>query len=277
MVFELFSLQSSNLGTYPDLDDLYVRFLFSNGSDLLDPSATTSLVAYPLFNRSPSQTIMSLSDFTDAMQRLSIGSIANWCETCDSYSIFCPAFADAADGGSGTSAGSRRGGSGSGSGLSPAVAGVVGAIVALVIAALIAALVCLLAGFRVHRVNRGRRSELGGFKGAEKLASDQDLTLPKGGAGATVVQETTPTEVGEDGKVVAAAAAVGGPGAPMRGHERVGSWELREQRKAEAEGLGGAAVRPPAPAMQRRPSYEDDDDMLNVNPYAKGVKADERV
>ena len=219
---------------------------------------------------------MSLSDFTTSMQRLSVGSIAAWCETCDSYSIFCPAFTDNYPGsGSGGSSGSRRGSSsGSSGGLSPAVAGVVGAIVALVIAALIAALVCLLAGFRVHRVAKGRRSDLGGFKGAEKLASDQDLTLPKGGAGATVVQETTP-EVGEDGKVVPVVA--GGPGAPMRGHERVGSWELREQRKLEEEGMAVRAPQAAAGRLPRRPSYEDDDDMLNVNPYARGVKADERV
>ena len=243
----------------PPLDDLYVRFLYQNGTG---PDA--ALVAYPLFSRSPSLTVMALADFTSSLSRLSVGSIADWCTTCDSYSIFCPAFADSlANGGSGS--GSSRHRNGSSSGLSPAVAGVVGAIVALVVAALLFALFAWLAGFRVHRVRRGRRSELGGFKGAEKLASDQDLTLPKGGAGATVVSSAeTPT--------AAAAAAAAGAGA--RGHERVGSWELREQAKAE-EASGGVASLPKAVA--RRPSYEDDDDVLNVSPYARGVKADERV
>jgi hypothetical protein len=57
----------------------------------------------------------------------------------------------------------------------------------------------------------------------------------------------------------------------MRGHERVGSWELRNQAGGGRMVVGGP------PKVARRPSYEDDDDMLNVNPYARGVKADERV
>lgn len=209
---------------------------------------------------------MALSDFTSSLSLFSVGSIADWCNTCDSYSIFCPAFADGlANSGSGSSR--HRNNS---SGLSPAVAGVIGAIVALVVAALLFALLCLLAGFRVHRVRRGRRSELGGFKGAEKLASDQDLTLPKGGAGATVV----PSSSAESPTVAGAPPAAAG----VRGHERVGSWELREQAKAEEASVGGAGGIASLPrAVARRPSYEEDDDVLNVSPYAKGVKADERV
>jgi len=67
-------------------------------------------------------------------------------------------------------------------------------------------------GFRVDRRKRGNGADVGGlgvlsgggggFKGAEKLASDTDLHL-KGGAGATVIR-----------------------------HERVGSWELNESPKS---------------------------------------------
>jgi hypothetical protein len=207
---------------------------------------------------------MSLSDFTNSMSSISVDSIADWCTICGSYSIFCPAFDDDINSSGGGRSTSHH------SGLSPAVSGVIGAVVALFVAGLAFAALFLLAGCRVHRVPRGRRSELGGFKGAEKLASDRDLTLPKGGAGATVVQETPGTG--------AAAAAVG---APIRGHERVGSWELRDNSGAKGVediapmgmGMGNAGIQ----ALPRRPSYEDDDDRLNVNPYARGVKPDERV
>lgn len=113
-------------------------------------------------------------------------------------------------------------------------------------------------GCRVQRVKRGKRSELGGFKGAEKLASDRDLTIPKSANGAAVVVQETDQPMS--------------PSEPRGGHERVGSWELREQQlQKETQQPRSAA------GLQRRPSYEDDDDVLNVNPYAKGMEVHQRV
>ena len=116
----------------------------------------------------------------------------------------------------------------------------------------------------MQRVARGRRSELGGFKGAEKLASDRDLTIPKGADGvATVVVQPTEEPM----------SPVGG----SRGHERVGSWELREQQLQQQKDVGLQQGLGSGKGMGRRPSYEDDDDEINVNPFSRGVRPDERV
>ncbi|KAJ9613422.1 hypothetical protein H2200_003364 [Cladophialophora chaetospira] len=239
-IFELYSLQAEDIDTYPDTSDIYVRFFYQNGTD-----PDSSLVAYPLFGLSPSQTMISLADFISGLEGFMLFNIEDWCQTCNSFSVFCPAFTDI-DGGFSPSNGqspNHRGG------LSPVVAGVIGAVVTLAVAALLFAGLMLIAGVRLHRVERRRRSDLGGFKGGNKLASDQDLTLDKGGAGATVVHTEDPTYP-----------------APVRGHERVGSWELRDQAKAEeAQGrvLNSAAIGP------RRPSYEDDE--MPISPYTPPV------
>lgn len=111
----------------------------------------------------------------------------------------------------------------------------------------------LIGGLRFHRVERSprnRRSEMGGFKGGQKMASDQDLSMSKGGAvvGASVERE------------------VESPMSPIA-HERVGSWELKEaeagRRKVEGEGMG-------------RLSFESEE-QEHVDAWRDPVKADERV
>jgi Histidine phosphatase superfamily (branch 2) len=242
MVFELFSLNENDTAIYPSPADLNVRFSFQNGT-----GETSELVAYPLFGNGPSGTSMPLSNFVTAMQEFMILSPAGWCRTCASYSIFCPAFQ-----GDGDNAGNGSGRSEPQKGLKPVVAGVVGAAVTVAVIGLILAALALFGGVRLYRQRRNKRSELNGFKGGEKLASDQDLSIPKGGAGASV------------------AAAAGA--APARGHERVGSWELGDQKKAkEAQLPGFQSHRSPA----RRPSFEQDD--LHVNPFGEAVKPHDRV
>jgi Histidine phosphatase superfamily (branch 2) len=240
MVFELFSLFVNDDGSYPDTTNLYVRFLFQNGS-----SDSSELIGYPLFGLDDSQIIMSFDDFVSGMNNFMVMGIEDWCSICSSYSVFCPAFED-----TGPSSPEPSGGSTS-KGLHPAIAGVVGAIVTLVVVALIFAAAMLLGGIRLYRRNTKRRSDLNGFKGAEKLASDQDLTIPKSSAGVSV---------GNVG------------GVPDRGHERVGSWELRDQTKAE-EGQMPSMAAPKFAA--RRPSYEEDD--LHVTPFASPVKTRDQI
>lgn len=235
-VFELISMQSENTVAYPGPSDIFVRFLYQNGT-----GPDSSLVPYPLFGLSPSQELITLNDFVAGLQKFDIFSVEDWCTTCSSYAVFCPAFV-------GTNGSLDPTGriSSYQRGLSPTIAGVVGAVVTLAVAALFVGAVMLFGGARVYRVRSKRRSKLGGFKGAEKLASDQDLTLPKGGAGAVV------TTSGET--------------APMRGHERVGSWELKDQAKAEdtrGQVLSAGAPRP------RRASYEDDD--MPIDPHTLPV------
>jgi hypothetical protein len=234
-IFELYSLQAEGIDTYPDTSDIYVRFFYQNGTD-----SYSSLVAYPLFGLSPSQTLISLADFISGLEGFLMFNIEDWCTTCNSFSVFCPAFTDT-DGSLNPSTALSP----SHHGLSPAVAGVIGAIVTLAVAALLFAGAMLLGGVRLHRVQSAQRSELSGFKGSNKLASDQDLTIPKGGAGATVIHTEDPAYP-----------------APVRGHERVGSWELRDQAKAEeaqGRGLNTVAGRP------SRPSYEEDE--MPISPF----------
>ena len=199
-------MQGEGDTSYPDNNEIYVEFLYQNGT-----GSDSKLVAYPLFGFSPSQTMIPLTDFISNMEKFMIFNVEEWCNTCNSFAVFCPAFVDN-DGTDGTLNPSTRRSSSNKGGLSPAVAGVVGAVVTLAVALLLFGAVALLGGVRLHRVHTKRRSELGGFKGSERLASDQDLTIPKGGAGAVVIPSPDPVQV--------------------RGHERVGSWELKKSSKS---------------------------------------------
>ena len=62
-IFELYSLQSDNSDVYPVASDMFVRFFYQNGTD-----SDSSLVAYPLFGLSPSQTMINLADFISGME-----------------------------------------------------------------------------------------------------------------------------------------------------------------------------------------------------------------
>lgn len=237
-VFELVAMipDSASFVNFPNTSDMYVRFFFQNGTGPYD-----RFQEYALFGNSPSNSLIPYNEFVREMAGFSLSGVREWCKTCGSYSVFCPAYTNSSPLGGGST--QRRG-------LSPVVAGVIGALVSLAVAGIVFALLMLLAGFRVRREGGKRKSELAGFKGSQKLASDQDLTLPKGGAGATV----TATE----------------PDA-VKGHERVGSWELREQAKAEEAGQMGIVTN----SRPRRPSYEDDE--IHVNPYAPAVRPHDQV
>lgn len=233
MVFEMFSIDSNNTGTYPvTIDKLNVRFLFRNGTN-----STSDLISYPLFGRGPSQTDMTLQDFLDGMEGIMLPSVGDWCDVCGSVSVFCSAYVNSRGSGSSSRAHPSNG-------LKPAVAGVIGAIVALVFAGLLLAVAMLLGGIRIHRLKTKRRSALGGFKGGEKLASDQDLATGKNRFGATVSES---------------------------GHNRVASWELNESHMV-GEADAGVSKRP---ASLRRSTSEDD--IVRVNPFSEPVKANERV
>ena len=233
--FELFSMTNETNMLFPSTtDDLWVRFYFRNGTDDDD-----RFQSYPLFGQGPSETDMRWNDFVGEMSGLIIGNVGDWCTQCGANNIFCAAWngSDATTSSSSTTVSRHHGG------ISAAVAGVIGAILALVIASLLFGLAMLLGGVRLHR-NKSRRQELGGFKGSAKLASDRDLTVPKGGAvvGATVERLPTTTA----------------------GHERVGSWELKD---AEMGRQG-----------DRRTSFEEEEEEARrVNPFADPVKPDERV
>jgi hypothetical protein len=228
MIFELFSTGKNN--TFPSSqDDLWVRFYFHNGTQY----DNNHLTAFPIFGNGPSRTDIKWHEFQDMFSRIMLSSLSEWCETCASSSLFCwgvdennitlylppkqrKQYA-----------------------VSPAIGGVIGAIVTLVVAGVLFGLAMLFGGVRFHR-QRSKKSELGGFKGSRKLASDPDLSLVKNGAPPAGISFEP------DNK---------------RGHERVGSWELRQKEF-------GTDL-----ADQARKSSFDNIDVIASRP----VQADERV
>jgi len=239
MIFELFS-NTANATAFPDIKDMWVRFLFRNGTD---PS--TPLLTYPLFGRGNSATDMTWDDFEMKMNTITLSEIGTWCETCGSLAMYCSQFEDnwtnSTTGGSGSSSTSSP----SSSGLSPTIAGVLGAAVTIAAFVLFFSLAVLCGGVRFYRNGSKRQSSLGGFKGAEKLASDTDLTVAKAGASGAVVR-----------------------------HERVGSWELTDAAKKDNDAKHGSLDRVVSTADY---SKHDDDGISVVNPFGEPVKADERV
>lgn len=274
--FELFSMSNtSSPTTFPGVDELYVRFSFRNGSEFA-PSPSTNGVfrSFPLFGNPRSTFDIRWTEFAAEMADLVLGGdggVEAWCGACGATEAFCAPYnlsltsaavqqQAAAQARAAWAWGPR----------SPAVAGVIGGVVTLAIAGLLFALAMLVAGVRVHRVEGAgvfgrRRSSAaggGGFRGGQKMASDQDLTIPKNGVGAVVTKEEE----------------VGSPISPL-GHERVGSWELKQQqqqatvgqRQEEEMDIEAAVARGYAP---REPSF---DDVERVDPFRDPVKPREGV
>lgn len=143
MVFELFTNTSTTVSStsYPAADDLYVRFLFHNGtaSNISEPTA------YPLFGSG--QETLSWNDFTAGMNKFSVSSTEQWCTACGNTTGTCAAYAPQSSDGS--SSASTSSASESSNGLSPAVNGVIGAMVTLAVVLGLEALVLLVGGYRV--------------------------------------------------------------------------------------------------------------------------------
>lgn len=229
MIFELFS--TGNSSAFPrNQEDLWVRFNYHNGTSYNN----NHLTAFPMFGNGPSRTDVPWLEFQDLFRRIMMPSLQQWCETCASSSLFCWGVDENNITLTMPAAQMKR------SKVSPAVGGVIGAIVTLAIAGLLFGLAMFFGGVRFHRVDRSKKSELGGFKGSSKLASDPDLSLVKNGAppaGISFVPDS------------------------KRGHERVGSWELRQ--KEFGKDLTDAS---------RKSSFDNIDAVAS-----KPVQADERV
>jgi hypothetical protein len=237
VTFELYSSSpvspSSDEAPYPNPEDIYVRFLFQNGT-------SGTLSSFPYLGRTKADPDPTMREFFQEIANRArlVTSPSTWCDTCGDSAIWCPAYDYNGFGGSGITTG---GNGGHIHGMSATIGGVIGAMVTLAVVGLVTIAAMLLSGLRFTRTGKGplagrfggrhgaprstggktlggawfgrntthkrQSSGLGGFKGGEKLASDVDL--PKGGGGgfgATVV----PVE--------------------GSGHKRVESWELREGR-----------------------------------------------
>ncbi|KAL5051898.1 hypothetical protein BDW71DRAFT_169754 [Aspergillus fruticulosus] len=190
LILELFSLESESYPTYPDPAQLYVRFLLHNGTQ-------AEFVPYPLFGHGPSNTAIPFIEFQAAMQRTALGSTEDWCRRCNSSAVFCSGVVKAQPRQPAASKARKNRG-----GVSAAVAGVIGAVVTIAVLTLIGVV-----GFFCLRTKRLRKPSLGGFKRDNKMASDSDLTFRYPQWGDTIR----------------------GPAAPAKGHERYGSWEMKNK------------------------------------------------
>ncbi|KAM7222096.1 histidine phosphatase superfamily [Rhypophila decipiens] len=248
MVFELFSM-GGNSSQYPEMDELWVRFFYRNGTD---PDA--ALIGYPLFGNGNSQTAILYTEFIREIQDIDISGPAEWCRACESITLYCLGLSSNSDSGGFSGGDPPRGNAGTGpNGVTPTIAGVIGAAVTIgVIGLAVLAAICF-GCVSFQPPSRGgaadsstggaqRNTSLGGFRGAEKMASDADLAYAKTGSR----------------------------------HERTGSWELRDGAAsstappAAAEPVSplstaaGASLEPPRGVVRssivNRP---DDDDAIS--------------
>ncbi|KAK8038496.1 hypothetical protein PG993_006907 [Apiospora rasikravindrae] len=208
MVFELFSVSddddndsssssssSRKSQQYPDEDDLWVRFLYRYGTNDSQP-----LTEYPLFGRGNSQSSMKWRDFHSAVADIAVADLSDWCRLCSAPTLYCMAVeANMGDGSCSSWPSTSNGGFGGfRRRMSPTLGGVIGALVTLAVVTLAGIATFFLGGLRVRRRSDRhdaavqRSNSFGGFKGAEKMASDKDLSVARGGGR----------------------------------HERVGSWEM---------------------------------------------------
>lgn len=144
MAFELFTNSSTSVasGSFPSASEIYVRFLYSNGT----ASDTSEPFVYPLFDFD--QDVLTWNDFNTGMSKFAVQSTKQWCETCGNTDGSCASSTpgESSDNGSTSSAPSQGQ---NGNGLSPAVNGVIGAMTTLAVLLGIATLVLLVGGYRI--------------------------------------------------------------------------------------------------------------------------------
>jgi hypothetical protein len=143
MTFEMFTNSSVEVTSteYPSTDEVYVRFLFHNGTT----TENSEPVAYPLFGSG--REVLPWKDFTSGMAKFAVSSTEEWCMACGNTTGTCAAYGSA-DSSSTTASTSDHG---SGNGLSPVVNGVIGAMVTLAVVLGLEAMVLVVGGFRVVR------------------------------------------------------------------------------------------------------------------------------
>lgn len=190
-IFELYSLNTPADTVYPATSDLFVRFYFRNGSAVDAPFQLHSL-----FGNGPSQSYLPFTEFQQNLAQIQVSSTKEWCMSCHSTAIFCE--------GAVPSVKAKQ------SGLGLVGAGGIGAAVTLVTVALLAA-VFRLCKSHIHR--RPRSSNLGGFKGSQKMFSDPDISFAPAMGNFSMTGNT----------------AARRPGRTIRGHERTGSWEMEHK------------------------------------------------
>lgn len=152
MAFELVTNATVSSTSYPTLDEISVRFMFSNGSAVTNGGLTT----YPLFGQS--ETTLPWSSFSAEMSKIAIGDPVTWCTACGNTTGVCASSTSSSSGSGASSSSSATPSSSSdssdssgGSGISTAVGGVIGAMVTLAVVLGVEALILLVGGMRVVR------------------------------------------------------------------------------------------------------------------------------
>ncbi|TGO82075.1 hypothetical protein BPOR_0928g00020 [Botrytis porri] len=144
MAFELFSYveesQHNSSKSFPESTELWVRFLFRNGTSNTDP-----LISYPLFNLGNSEIDMKYNDFVTEIGKFAVNDLNAWCSSCASISLFCAAILrnESSNSASNNNKTFRS------KGVNGVVGGIIGAVVTLVVVMLIA-LILAIFGFRMH-------------------------------------------------------------------------------------------------------------------------------
>ena len=162
MVFEMFTNASLSGGRFPGDDEVYVRFMYKNGT----ATDATPPAVYPLFGKG--ENVLGWSDFVSNMNDFALGDTGSWCHACgNSTGVCAPYSSDASgDGSEGGSADGSDESAGCPNGLSPAVNGVIGAMVTLAVVLGLEALIMLVGGLRVVSKKR-LASTNGATTGAE--------------------------------------------------------------------------------------------------------------
>jgi len=132
LVFELVSYTPSD-------SDMYVRFLFRNGT-----TQESALTEYPLFGRGRENAVMPYSEFYSSMNKIAIGGLDQWCKICESREDICQ--------GPVTSTSTNNIPPQVGHpGMKPELAGGIGALCALAAVGIIAAALMIIMGLRLTK------------------------------------------------------------------------------------------------------------------------------
>ncbi|KAL5340660.1 histidine phosphatase superfamily [Aspergillus crustosus] len=140
MAWELVTNSTSD--SFPDPDDISVRFVFHNGT----LTSSSELTSYPLYGET-SPTI-PWSTFVEQTQKIAITSTEQWCQVCGNTDGQCASSSSNSDSDSDSASTDSASGSG---GISKAVAGVIGAMVTLAVILGLEALFLVFGGFRITK------------------------------------------------------------------------------------------------------------------------------
>ncbi|KAK5997801.1 hypothetical protein PT974_00163 [Cladobotryum mycophilum] len=202
MVFELISDSANDATSMPSAENLSIRFTYRATADDDDEPFTT----YSLFASGFDGQTIPYTGFLTAMQKFTRDS-SQWCDMCHSTTApWCS---------------SRK------KSVTTPVAGAIGAILTIFVIGIGSLLLYGIGAchFGASEGSSERNNHPGGFKGAEKMASDTDLAVTKGGSQ----------------------------------HERVGSWELSDGNNKPSTGSIGIVTEELGRDTLRMPRSLDED------------------